>query len=386
MAVVLFSLRRNYPKTILGLSDWASGMTAWFMSGLAMVLLQGRVPPLVSIATPNVLVLAGAYLFWRGAVQFLCRPRARSVEATLLGLVGAVMVGVVWFTVAEPSYTARITLIASAMLILFAALAWLLLRHGAKSFSHRLVFGVALLVVMNNGVRLYTVSTGSATQSLFDSLPQNVAYVTLLPVLVLLLSIGFVLMATDRLRHELESLARQDPLTGALARRGLVDAGDMAVERYRSQSEPLSVLYMDLDHFKSINDTHGHAVGDEVLKRFVSHVRGLTRTGDSIGRLGGEEFLAVLPRTTEETARSIAERIRHDWAASTQQPRSTVSIGVASMSAGDEGFPELIAQGDGALYRAKQGGRNRVVVWSDDRTGAIDQTARGSHLGDQPAA
>ena len=154
-----------------------------------------------------------------------------------------------------------------------------------------------------------------------------------------------------------------DPLTGLFNRRGFAEACGRVIERESRAGRPVSVMIFDLDHFKSINDRFGHPAGDEVLKLFATIVVGNLRISDLSGRIGGEEFAALLPCSLEEGV-LVAERVREAFEASgivvEEGPvDTTVSIGVAGGPAGTE-LEVLLAAADTALYQAKRGGRNRV--------------------------
>ena len=162
--------------------------------------------------------------------------------------------------------------------------------------------------------------------------------------------------------------ARTDPLTGAANRRAFLErAGEEMRQAHRS-GLPLSLLIADIDHFKRINDSRGHAAGDEALKRFVLALGDALRPGDLIGRYGGEEFVVLLPHTTLEEAVAVAERLRRRVAAQEMGPegdpfRMTASFGVAAVEPGDSGgIDAALRTADSALYRAKAEGRNRVVA------------------------
>ncbi|MCE2596513.1 GGDEF domain-containing protein [Motilimonas cestriensis] len=166
-----------------------------------------------------------------------------------------------------------------------------------------------------------------------------------------------------------ETMAKRDPLTGARNRAGIRDSLFEQVQLVYLQQTPLSIVFMDLDHFKQINDVHGHDVGDEVLKVFAGLVTGLTRQGDSLVRWGGEEFLLVCPNTELDQASQLAEKIRSLLEVS-QWPdgvKVTCSFGVTQM--GQESTGEFIARADEALYKAKSKGRNRVVSFHSNPKG-----------------
>ncbi|MDF1501677.1 diguanylate cyclase [Roseisolibacter sp. H3M3-2] len=166
----------------------------------------------------------------------------------------------------------------------------------------------------------------------------------------------------------LEQLATRDPLTQLLNRRALTERLTTEMERALRYDHSVALLLIDLDHFKRVNDTHGHLVGDAVLRDVSELLLGVARSVDVVGRYGGEEFLVVLPETDDDGAAAFAERIRERVEAHAFRPwdedrelRMTASIGVASFPAARiESVEDLFARADAALYRAKADGRNRV--------------------------
>lgn len=164
----------------------------------------------------------------------------------------------------------------------------------------------------------------------------------------------------------LESLANTDALTGTANRRKLLDLGERECKRALRDARPLAVLAIDVDHFKQVNDTHGHAAGDLVLKVVVACCQSQLRNNDVLGRLGGEEFAVVLPGADAASGLRVAERIRERIANAPivfdgRAIRVTVSIGLSTFD-GVKPFETLLTDADAALYRAKREGRDRVVV------------------------
>ncbi|UZK65879.1 GGDEF domain-containing protein [Sphingomonas sp. M1-B02] len=167
---------------------------------------------------------------------------------------------------------------------------------------------------------------------------------------------------------ELRTIAQVDHLTGALTRRGFVEQAEREIARARRFGRPTSLAMLDLDHFKSINDTHGHAVGDQVLIHIVAIAHSTLRPSDIFGRLGGEEFAILLPETKGDEAFAVAERLREaiafrplDLAESATLP-VTASFGVAALSPSVASFPDWLERTDKMLYAAKAGGRNCTRV------------------------
>ncbi len=169
------------------------------------------------------------------------------------------------------------------------------------------------------------------------------------------------------LHAELQNLATTDPLTGLLNRRAIFELGQREVDRYHRLGHPLSVLMFDIDYFKSINDTYGHAVGDQVLGQVVARCFANIRNVDILGRYGGDEFIILLTEADAGLARSIAERVRR---AIQEKPVQTdaglvtvsVSMGLTGPTAATRELSDFVKAADQALYRAKQAGRNRVEV------------------------
>jgi two-component system cell cycle response regulator len=158
----------------------------------------------------------------------------------------------------------------------------------------------------------------------------------------------------------LESLLREDALTGLLNRRAILSQLGGSVSGARRHGHPLSIAVVDLDNFKSINDTHGHATGDQVLIAAVRAMRTHLRAEDQLGRLGGEEFLVLLPDTHDGAASAAAQKLREEVAGSPAPVAVTCSVGVATWSG--ESPEMLLRRADEALYAAKDAGRDRVIA------------------------
>jgi len=176
---------------------------------------------------------------------------------------------------------------------------------------------------------------------------------------------------TDLVRNaqQMEELATIDSMTGLYNRRHFWTLATAEWSRFQRYYRPLSVLMIDVDHFKAVNDRYGHAVGDEALVAVADACREGKRSSDIVGRLGGEEFAMLLPETDLDQAKIVAERVRQRVAAGALQAHGvhfnvTVSVGFAAATASMSGFGALLHAADQALYQAKAEGRNRTVAWS----------------------
>ncbi len=219
--------------------------------------------------------------------------------------------------------------------------------------------------------------------------------------LLFTISIAFILlaMAKERTEHRHKTAALIDPLTGVSNRRAFLQDGETQLQRQATDPRPIAVMLLDLDHFKSINDRFGHATGDRVLEIFADVSSGCLRRIGLFGRLGGEEFGAVLRDTGRERALAVGEQIRTSFAEAAREidgrpVGATVSVGIVISQDAVLDLSALLAQADHALYRAKDAGRNRVEIASIElildraRRGAADVLAAvgGKPAGAKPAA
>jgi diguanylate cyclase (GGDEF)-like protein/putative nucleotidyltransferase with HDIG domain len=185
--------------------------------------------------------------------------------------------------------------------------------------------------------------------------------------------------ALQQANAHLETLATTDPLTELPNHRALFETLEKEVERARRYGHPLSILFFDGDHFKRVNDTHGHSVGDAVLRELGSRAKGILRGGDTLGRYGGEEFMVLLPETDLVLAREVAERLRvevatHPLAAGLVEGglHITISIGVATFPVDGQSASEVVEQADQAMYWAKRLGRNQLRTVLEAQEAAAD--------------
>jgi diguanylate cyclase (GGDEF)-like protein len=256
----------------------------------------------------------------------------------------------------------NIVFVSSAVFTLVVAfLAW---RRGNRAAGWFLIaWGTLEAVAIAVGVRLLIDRAEHANGLLYYGLPLSMVAAAIL----------VALGVADRLREQRAALtdaerrAQTDPLTGVLNRRSLIERLDAACLRARARGLPIALLFIDLDHFKEINDSFGHAAGDACLSAIIAPIQAELRHSDVIGRYGGEEFVVILSSADIAAAHPIAERIRHrvaDVGIDGFGPtiRLTCSIGVATSDTLGVWGEHLIAQADAAVYAAKRSGRNRVQV------------------------
>jgi diguanylate cyclase (GGDEF)-like protein len=172
-----------------------------------------------------------------------------------------------------------------------------------------------------------------------------------------------------RLLQATRKLAEEDALTGVLNRTRFVELTNQEIEHANASSLDFMILMIDIDKFKEINDTAGHVCGDQVIQTFARRLQSLLRSSDLIGRIGGDEFIVLLPETSEEKGWQLASRLCVQVAASPMETTAygafpiTISIGVAQGMAGShETLEQVIIRADQALYQAKEQGRNRVCI------------------------
>ena len=211
---------------------------------------------------------------------------------------------------------------------------------------------------MGRAVRVFASGDARASRSLFFLMGAA---------LPLIGTIGFLLMCNDRMNEELSRLAMRDPLTGVFNRRTFEERAVRVIADAARGVAPLSLLAVDLDHFKHVNDELGHAGGDEALKLVVALMQEVLAEGQILCRIGGEEFAVLLPGADEDDASEVAERLRRHLERSPVHVEGRllylrISVGVATFGASHETLPTLLKAADRALYAAKRAGRNRVTT------------------------
>lgn len=350
------------------------GLGRWALAGAAAVIALALVlsyeftfwKPLLFLAQLS--VVSGLLMTWDGFRRFTGR-RPLSLEF----MIAFTAIVLVWLIAsAQFLHSPEFLVVGNAILI--AVLSALIAREllTVKTIA-RAMRVTGWIFVINATVFFIRVSVVNHThngQTIDPVDPSGVAAFMLLWWLCVSIAVtlGMILMTSERLQADLDGQANRDPLTGALNRRSFALFTEKAMAQSRRHNKPLSVMIMDLDRFKLINDRLGHEAGDEMLCRFVATADEALRDDDIFCRYGGEEFVALLPNTTAQKALVAAERLRATFEKvatevipdNTLRP-ITVSIGIADLGR-DEDFESLLRRADTALYDAKAAGRNRCLL------------------------
>ena len=358
---MLLVMRRSFPASIHGISEWGLGNIFFFTAAL-LTGLRGILPDLLSVVIGNSVLLGGVLLVHVGLLRFLDRavPWRR-----LLALLGVAVLYLTWFALVQPEYLPRLLMVTAFNTVFFLYNAVTIVRVMEPSFANRFSAAGMFMIVIVCGTRFLTLfAEDQPSASLLAATPLQQAYLAGYSVSVLFITLGVILMVNDRLRTTLEHLAFRDSLSGAYNRRAFLEIAERELARADRRQRTIALLMMDLDHFKSVNDRHGHAAGDRVIVDFCRRVGALLRRQDIFARYGGEEFVVLLPDTARDEAHTVAQRICSSVAApggEERLPLYTVSIGLATLAgAANESIASLIGRADAALYRAKENGRNRV--------------------------
>ena len=332
--------------------------------------LYGAVSDLISIDLANAILFTAFALTWTGARVF----DHRKVRPVLLFGGAALWLVVCRIPAIANSWDLRVFLSSGIITTYTWATAYEFWRGRSEPLVSRwpaifMLFAHGSLYLLRTpigGILPWSVSRNEMLESVWLTVLSFEA-------LLFTIAIAFILlaMAKERTEYRHRTAALIDPLTGIANRRAFLQDGEAQLKRQLTDPRPMAVMLLDLDNFKSINDRFGHAVGDRVLQLFADVGSNCMRRMDIFGRLGGEEFAAVLLDTTQERALTVAEQIRTSFAGTTcevdgKSVVATVSIGLVISNDAVLDLSALLAQADHALYRAKDNGRNRTEVASLD--------------------
>ncbi len=350
------------------------GLLYWAISffvripALPLLMARGQIGDRLSIDLGGGLLLAGLGLGWVGTRMIAGRRVSIPVAAAPMAI---------WFfTCQVPVIYAdtglRVFVFSTLTALYSLAIAFEFWRDAILS-GQRLKKGLAALFVVNGSSHAIRAVYGLVTDFQGGLLAQHdVMAVSVFVPLVLVVIGTLIAMAMYREEHldTLQYDASHDPLTNVLNRRAFSSRAEGVLREGRQDGVSVALLMLDLDHFKTVNDSHGHLAGDQVLKQVCARVTGMIRRTDLFGRMGGEEFAALLKVVAPDDAMMVAEKIRkavRSMAISTDEGdlSVTVSIGVAEDAGEGHGFSEMMRRADAALYTVKLGGRDSVRCYTE---------------------
>jgi diguanylate cyclase (GGDEF)-like protein len=360
-ACIFFILRHSFPKDIRGLDHWAVACLAMMMSAI-LFSLRGSISVLYSSFLANILVVGGIMLMYASLRRF---EGHRQHYRQLIAILVAMALLLICPTFIRDDYRMRIIVVSAVNTTLFAACAMAIQQMKQRSLKELFTKIVFLFAASVSLLRYITAILQHDTlRPEADTSILQRLYMATFSFSVLALSLGFMLMVNRKLRLKLERVALHDSLTGTYTRGAFFDLLGKEMARSHRSSEPVSLLMLDLDNFKAINDRYGHLGGDQVLVDFAQKVNRILRPQDVFGRYGGEEFTVLLPNTSQEEACHVAERIclLSEQADSQDIPRYTVSIGMTTVRQHCPDINAFVRRADHALYEAKKLGKNRVAM------------------------
>ena len=347
---------------------WWAGANLALATGVPLISSPGATFGGPSVVLGIVLLNLSSALVWAAAVS--CNDRRPNPALVAAGAAIWLFAFVAIFRLSSEAQMALNLSVISIYLLAAAAEFWLGNTRGLQTrwplivllVLHGSFFAVGAVLAANGQI-------ASAPPTTLDSWFGMIHFETL--AFVVGTAIFAVAMVKEQREMEQKTAARVDPLTGVANRRAFLESAEALLRRSLASGEPLALIVFDLDRFKSINDNHGHAMGDKVLEQFGEATRHVLRSSDAVGRMGGEEFAVVLPGSTATAGAIVAERIRHAFidacsALGVEGFRPTLSGGIAQVPP-DTGatLDSIYATADEALYRAKKDGRDRIVVAAD---------------------
>jgi diguanylate cyclase len=367
MLSMLLAITRTHHKELRGPGYWAVGN---LVIGLGMVLVLIQLDLLKPAFIPGMaLIGAGLSIYINGIQAFIGRTPNHRIPIIVFFLLAVIEA---YFMLMHHEIRLAVVLSALVFAAIYLYCARLTFSRDEGLIGSLYWISSSLYLLMAVLMLFRAVYASQVVGDKFDTFaawPVNSYTFMLGAVSQFFISSLFVLMLSYKLTQNLESIATIDGLTSVLNRRGLEDASIKMQDMCKRINLSMAVLLMDIDHFKKVNDKHGHLVGDDALRHLAKVVTGVLRSSDVFGRYGGEEFCAFLPNTTESDAIGLAERIRMAVEASPVNVgglviKTTVSIGVADSVRAGYDFKGLVAAADSALYGAKNGGRNQVVSYT----------------------
>lgn len=360
-----------------GVSFWAMAYV-FSSTGFILIGLRPHIPGFWSVVFANALLTGSWCFIWVGLRRFIGRTVDGWLAAGLLLATHAG--GVAYFLYIAPDVAARIVLYSVINSILVGLCILELLRH-ARHVSERTIYyalaGILACRFVFNVIRLVHTLINAPVENLLTagaihklSFIEGIVDSVMLACCLIIASSLRLRVKLEESQTKLEELASTDDLSGLCNRRRFMELATREIDRSRRYGRPLSLIMLDVDHFKSVNDNHGHQCGDDVIKSIGDMLRRELRDQDISSRIGGEEFAILLPEASSDAAAEVAERLRMVQAS--QQTHCgdgsvvscTASFGITELTDGDVTIYDMLPRADQALYAAKLSGRNRVMMAS----------------------
>jgi diguanylate cyclase (GGDEF)-like protein len=360
MSGVLFVIARNFPKKIHGLNQWYWSSLILALT-LPLFLARGHIPEFLSIVVANLMVLVCFMMMSFGTRKFTGVP-LRNNNIQLILFVAAFVLLFMWFTYIQPNVAARVACLSLFTLIVTFDQLLLVLKALPNSTGRNMLIFALCGLILTRLIRLGSLASGyDQPTNVFDSSPSQLIFLATPAIMIPLATISYIMLAAEKLHQSLEFMSQHDDLTECLNKKTAIAELGREIHRTKRYKHPLSIMMIDLDNFKQINDAYGHLEGDRVLIDFAKKAKGAVRETDLVSRFGGDEFLIVLPDTALKEAMLLAERI-HKAGTENKPAIWSVSIGVSVWQGQDDSLDALLTRADKSLYLSKALGKNQTQV------------------------
>lgn len=363
MGLLLLHVAEKHKGHVRGLSDWGGAFLLFVVGQLVLAMIDTATFS-GSVIMGHAVILIGLMMASRGLRLFFDEP-PRYQRLILQLFVISFVSALFWFTFVDDDRSGRTAVYSGYGILVLSDMLGTLVRNRRFGSGVSLLIGAVVLLIIIRGVRLMAILFANPLDTLgtaADPTLSNVLLLSLPIVLAPVATTAFLILTSDTLIRKLEDTIRQDQLTGLLNKSALQEEMQTEIQRALRYQRPVSLMMIDLDNFKSINDSQGHLQGDAVLKKIARCILDSVRTTDVVARFGGDEFTVLLPETDEATARLVAERTRQHLNLNLPD-HCSASIGLATLAAKAEDLDTFMRRADDALYEAKRLGKNQVLAW-----------------------
>ena len=358
MGVLFFVAAGAYPKNIKGLNEWAWSPVLFALS-VPLMIGTGVLPDILSIVVSNLLLFFAAILLSIGTKKFAGIDALTSLN--LLSIIFGSFVAVFfWFTYGNPNVSAQIVSINIYIALVLIDLLFVAANNIHGPSGNKLFITSLSLLIFTRVYRAGTILFGADVPStMFVPSSTQLFYLAIPSVAIPMATISCFMLGSEKLINNLTFLNRHDYLTQCLNKKGGIEELEREVARANRHGRSVTLMLLDIDDFKKINDTHGHLIGDQVLVEFAKKVTDILRVSDQLCRFGGDEFMIILPDTDLQKSNSIAQRIHSAGRESLLVPW-TLSIGISEFYGHGDTQNALFTRADQALYSCKSSGKDKT--------------------------